>query len=141
MISMDDQATQKPAAQETDVWWGAYSGWTMLPSLLVCVALTGAIPGRVMDGRSLRPLALTPSRGQGRDLLIMTPQNRAVRTKRYIYNKYLNGQEELYDLQSDPYQLTSRHKDPAYASIKAQLQPKLEQLRDCAGTECSRGSN
>jgi len=43
MISMDDQATQKPAAQETDVWWGAYSGWTMLPSLLVCVALTGAI--------------------------------------------------------------------------------------------------
>ena len=31
------------AAQETDVWWGAYSGWTLLPSLLVCIALTGAI--------------------------------------------------------------------------------------------------
>ena len=43
MISMEDQPTEKPAAQETDVWWGAYSGWTLLPSLLVCVALTAAI--------------------------------------------------------------------------------------------------
>lgn len=45
MISMDDQVSlsPKPAAQETDVWWGAYSGWTLLPSLLVCVALTAAI--------------------------------------------------------------------------------------------------
>ena len=31
------------SGQETDVWWGSYSGWTMLPSLLLCVALTGAI--------------------------------------------------------------------------------------------------
>ena len=31
------------AVQETDVWWGAYSGWALLPSLLVCVVLTGAI--------------------------------------------------------------------------------------------------
>jgi membrane protein YdbS with pleckstrin-like domain len=33
------------AAQETDVWWGSYSGWTMLPSLLICIALTLAIIG------------------------------------------------------------------------------------------------
>jgi len=31
------------AAQETDVWWGAYSGWSLLPSLLACIVLTGAI--------------------------------------------------------------------------------------------------
>jgi len=31
------------AHQETDIWWGSYSGWTMLPSFLVCVLLTGAI--------------------------------------------------------------------------------------------------
>lgn len=29
--------------QETDVWWGSWSGWTMLPSLLVSVVLTGVI--------------------------------------------------------------------------------------------------
>jgi hypothetical protein len=28
------------AAQETDAWWGSYSGWTMLPSLTVSIVLT-----------------------------------------------------------------------------------------------------
>ncbi|MCI0681306.1 MAG: PH domain-containing protein [Gemmataceae bacterium] len=42
---MDDEfhSRPRPAAQEVDVWWGAYSGWTLLPSLVVCVVLTGAI--------------------------------------------------------------------------------------------------
>ena len=44
MSSMNEQGGQDAAAaQETDVWWGAYSGWTLLPSLLVCIVLTGAI--------------------------------------------------------------------------------------------------
>jgi hypothetical protein len=29
--------------QETDAWWGAYSGWTMLPSMLLCLGLTAFI--------------------------------------------------------------------------------------------------
>jgi hypothetical protein len=29
--------------QEVDVWWGSWSGRTMLPSVLVCVVLTGAV--------------------------------------------------------------------------------------------------
>jgi membrane protein YdbS with pleckstrin-like domain len=34
----------KPApAQETDVWWGSYSAWTMTPSLLLCIGLTALI--------------------------------------------------------------------------------------------------
>lgn len=41
MSDPDRQHAARP--QETDVWWGAYSGWTLLPSLLVCVVLTGAI--------------------------------------------------------------------------------------------------
>jgi membrane protein YdbS with pleckstrin-like domain len=31
------------ATQELDLWWGSYSGWTMLPSFLVCLLLTGGI--------------------------------------------------------------------------------------------------
>jgi hypothetical protein len=31
------------ADEETDLWWGAYAGRTMLPSFLVCLAATGAI--------------------------------------------------------------------------------------------------
>jgi hypothetical protein len=29
--------------QETDLWWDSYSGWTMLPSFLVCLGLTALI--------------------------------------------------------------------------------------------------
>jgi hypothetical protein len=34
---------QIDAAQERDVWWGSYAGRTMLPSLAVCLLLTGVI--------------------------------------------------------------------------------------------------
>jgi hypothetical protein len=30
-------------AEETDVWWGSYSGWTLTPSCLACVLLTAVI--------------------------------------------------------------------------------------------------
>src|SRR5262245_23065947 len=29
--------------EEVDVWWGAYCGWTMMPSMIVCIVLTGLI--------------------------------------------------------------------------------------------------
>ena len=32
-----------PLAEEEDIWWGSYSTWTMIPSLVVCVLLTGLI--------------------------------------------------------------------------------------------------
>jgi hypothetical protein len=39
-----DRAAADPALpEEVDVWWGSYSGRTMMPSLLVCLLLTGAI--------------------------------------------------------------------------------------------------
>lgn len=31
------------AEQETDLWWGSYSGWTMWPSFVACLLLTGLI--------------------------------------------------------------------------------------------------
>jgi hypothetical protein len=33
----------EPNVQEVDRWWGSYSPWTMMPSMLVCIALTGLI--------------------------------------------------------------------------------------------------
>jgi hypothetical protein len=27
--------------EETDLWWGSYSGWTMLPSFVLCALITG----------------------------------------------------------------------------------------------------
>jgi hypothetical protein len=36
------QLTPEPP-QETDAWWGSYSGWTMMPSTVVCLVLTALI--------------------------------------------------------------------------------------------------
>jgi hypothetical protein len=35
--------TNGAAEQETDLWWGSWSGWTMLPSMVVCLLLTGIV--------------------------------------------------------------------------------------------------
>jgi N-acetylglucosamine-6-sulfatase len=95
-----------------------------------------AEPGLVMDGRSLLPVAKTPRVGRGRQLLIEQPSFEAIRTRRYVYAEHGNGERELYDLKRDPYQLKSRHRDPAYASVQGELAARLDLLRGCAGLAC-----
>src|SRR5262249_44010821 len=34
---------ESAAAEEIDVWWGSYSGWTLWPSTAVCILFTGLI--------------------------------------------------------------------------------------------------
>ena len=55
-----------------------------------------------------------------------------------MYAEHDTGEKELYDLQKDPFELQSRHDDPAYASVKAELAKRLEALRDCAGFQLPR---
>ncbi len=59
-----------------------------------------------------------------------------MRTARYVYAEYTSGERELYDLRRDPYQLASKHADPAYAAVRAQLAARLARLRSCAGATC-----
>ncbi len=100
------------------------------------VDVANASPGLVMDGRSLIPVAQQPGIEQGRELLIEQPGFAAIRTERYLYAEHDTGEKELYDLKHDPFELRSRHDDPAYASIQAQLAARLQQLRSCAGSSC-----
>ena len=37
-----------------------------------------------------------------------------MRTDRYVYAEYGTGEQELYDLYTDPYQLQSLHADPGW---------------------------
>jgi hypothetical protein len=37
------KARSADADEEVDVWWGAYCGWTLIPSMVACVILTGLI--------------------------------------------------------------------------------------------------
>ena len=64
------------------------------------------------------------------------PSYTAIRTKRYRYDLQEDGQDGLYDLKLDPWELESVHDDPRYAAIKAALQEALARLTTCAGTSC-----
>jgi N-acetylglucosamine-6-sulfatase len=109
------------------------------------VALTGAKPRRVMDGRSLLPLALDPRQGRDRTLLIegvhagaAKPTFQAVRDPRWLYVEYATGDRELYDLAKDPLELRSRHAAtaPALTAVRGDLARRLARLRTCAGASC-----
>jgi N-acetylglucosamine-6-sulfatase len=102
----------------------------------------GAKPGLPQDGRSLFGLMEDRGLEWGRDLLIEgapgvnQPAYDALRTYRYVYVQYANGERELYDLERDPDQLTSLHNDPAYARVQADLALRLELLSVCRGRAC-----
>ena len=71
-----------------------------------------------------------PSRTRAR------PTYTSIRTQRYRYELHDGGDEGLYDLEADPWELTSFHADPRYARIKAILRSKLAVLRTCGGRNC-----
>jgi N-acetylglucosamine-6-sulfatase len=102
----------------------------------------GAKAGRTQDGRSLFRLLEDRGLEWGRDLLVEgapgvnQPAFHALRTYRYVYVQHANGERELYDLERDPYQLTSLHADPAYAGVQAELSLRLGLLSVCAGRGC-----
>jgi N-acetylglucosamine-6-sulfatase len=100
------------------------------------VDMAGANPGSMMDGLSLIPVVQQPGIEQGRELLIEQPSFAAIRTERYMYAEHETGEQELYDLDQDPFELDSRHDDPAYELIQAQLATRLHELQGCAGPSC-----
>lgn len=63
---------------------------------------------------------------------------RGVRSSEYVYVRYNDGFEELYDLRADPGQLTNVASLPEYAAVKRQYADRLKSLKRCAGEECRR---
>jgi N-acetylglucosamine-6-sulfatase len=103
------------------------------------VAAAHATPERVMDGRSLLPIARDRLLFWGRDLLLETPTYAAIRTPRWKYAEHVNGEKELYDLLADPDEMVSHHNDPRYARVQATLAERLLRLKGCTGLSCRRG--
>jgi N-acetylglucosamine-6-sulfatase len=101
-------------------------------------ALTHVNPRLPMDGISLLPLVQDPSVAARRDLLFESFDfdTFGVRRGDWVYNRYPDGEGELYNLAQDPYELQSRDADPALAGLKAQLSARLAQLRGCSGAGC-----
>ncbi len=106
--------------------------------------------GRKEDGMSLRKVMLDKRYWPGRAMDLETyftpdaledpedpPLNyQGVRTDRYLYANYGTGEQELYDLRNDPFELQNATGNPAYARVKSSLQALLASLARCAGKSC-----
>jgi N-acetylglucosamine-6-sulfatase len=114
------------------------------------VDVAGARAHRVMNGMSLIPAARHPNHLLGRELLIEAgnpavsehaqpaPPLVAIRTQRYVFIQYDDGEQELYDLATDPYELQNQAANPAYAQVRSLLATELSRLSDCRRAGCRR---
>src|SRR4051794_4227390 len=64
------------------------------------------------------------------------PAYRSIRTDRYEYTVYANGQSELYDMRRDPAQLRSLARDRRYRFVRKWLYDQLVPLSACVGPSC-----
>jgi N-acetylglucosamine-6-sulfatase len=100
--------------------------------------LAGARPDLELDGHSLRPDA-EPA-GHPREEVLIEVLGRkqpwsGLRTERFTYAEYANGDVELYDLRNDPEQLRNIANAPRAAQMRKRLAGRLAELRECAGAD------
>jgi arylsulfatase A-like enzyme len=62
----------------------------------------------------------------------------AVRTSRYLYVKYSDGERELYDVRADPEEIHNLAGASAVRSVETLLDRQLEDLRHCEAGGCRR---
>jgi N-acetylglucosamine-6-sulfatase len=85
------------------------------------------------EGRDLLPLLRGDDRWRD-DFLIeamrvsKVPGYCGVRSEGFVYVVYQTGEEELYDLSSDPYQLLNRASDPALIEERQRMRNRLHEL-------------
>jgi len=93
------------------------------------------------DGRSLLPLITSTDAPWRNDFLMEllnlggsngAPTYCGVHSKRYVYVDYVTGEEELYDLARDPFELQNVVHSPAYADVLRSLRARLRVLCDPA---------
>jgi N-acetylglucosamine-6-sulfatase len=65
----------------------------------------------------------------------------AVRTARYLYVKYADGEHELYDLRADPEEIHNLAGTSPARSVETLLDRQLEQLRHCDAGGCRRAES
>lgn len=59
-----------------------------------------------------------------------------IRLGPYKYIEWPDGEKELYDLETDPYELTNKAHDPDFLPVRDFLHKELLRLETCAGQSC-----
>ena len=87
--------------------------------------LCGVTAPHELDGQSLRPLLKDPARKTGRKLLTtFDPGNISLRTERWRYIRYADGNEELYDLQADPNEWTNLAAEKKHQAVMQEFRER-----------------
>lgn len=111
-----------------------------------------------VDGRSLQPFWRDPSKISRRGFEISMESGilggesssasartsagapalryKALRAGPYKYVRYAAGQDELYDLDRDPFELRNKFDSPRYAAVVEYMREQLRLVDDCAGEAC-----
>lgn len=85
------------------------------------IELAGLPANSKTDGLSLVPLLKDPSRSWNRPALMTEgPGNHAVRSERWRYIRYSDGEEELYDHDYDPWEHDNLAREERFAKVLAE---------------------
>lgn len=97
------------------------------------IAQAAGVPHPPTDGSSLLPVLEGEGAGWRRDFLLEhlegsnpVPTYCGVRSLRWVYVRYATGEEELYDLEGDPFELENLADEP---SARAVLEDRRARLR------------
>ena len=102
-----------------------------------------------LDGVDLTPILKGERSERGKPVLSTYGLgNHSIRDWRFRYIRYRNGEEELYDHESDPHEWTNLAADPRFAIAKAALAralpkvdaPEIEPARPWDGSELNAGA-
>jgi N-acetylglucosamine-6-sulfatase len=132
---------------------GRYDPITTVDLTRTILDLGRAAPPMVPDGTSLLPTLRRGDQGWSRAVPVESAlgtgaprptvfqdgdvlRSSGVRTARYSYIRYADGQTELYDLYADPHQEASAHRDPELTPIRQLLRQAWDQMYNCRGTQC-----
>ncbi|WP_109505727.1 sulfatase [Nocardioides speluncae] len=121
-----------------------------ITATLLDLAGAAADPPAAPDGVSVVPSLDHGDQGWDRPVLneallrFMTPSEPGfdergsigIRTSRWSMIRYANGAGELYDLRTDPSQLTNLFRVKQYADVRAALTKVWWQVKDCQGAAC-----
>ncbi|MGI9421934.1 MAG: sulfatase-like hydrolase/transferase [Hyphomicrobiaceae bacterium] len=124
----------------------------IFPTMLEGVGATPTEADKALPGASLFQLAETPDA----DRSILAQQHSAgaksssfmIRHGRFKYVYYIDYQPQLFDLENDPKELNDLADDPAFASVRADMDARLRALldpeavdRECKADQAERLAN